>query len=181
MREFSRKSSFSTLRTTTSQFPYLLPAECLDASGRRRARDWRVGHNVSKLYCITWLERWLAVCVTLLTTESCLYLWQTLLCLKNDRSLVHKRVTEGEVDTWGKELGKCTHQWTTNDEKNKQALSTLNVFCRLKKKDRQQQKEERSREEDRREGGNQTESKAWFPPSRLSSASFFLLLSVFLL
>ena len=33
--------------------------------------------------------------------------------------------------------------------KNKQALSTLSVFFRLKKKDRQQQKEERSREEDR--------------------------------
>ena len=59
-----------------------------------------------------------------------------------------KRVTAGEVDTWGKELGNCTHQWTTNDEKNKQALSTLSVFVRLKKKDRQQQKEERSREED---------------------------------
>ena len=65
-----------------------------------------------------------------------------------------KRVTAGEVDTWGKELGKCTHQWTTNDEKNKQALSTLSVFFGLKKKDRQQQQEERSREEDRREGGN---------------------------
>ena len=45
-----------------------------------------------------------------------------------------------------------------NDEKNRQALSTLSVFFRLKKTDRQQ-KEERSREEDRREGGNQTESK----------------------
>ena len=43
----------------------------------------------------------------------------------------------------------CSHQWTTNDEKNKQALSTLSVFFRLKKKDRQQQKEERIREEDR--------------------------------
>ena len=32
----------------------------------------------------------------------------------------------------------------TNHEKNKQALSTLSVFVRLKKKDRQQQKEERS-------------------------------------
>ena len=58
----------------------------------------------------------------------------------------------------GKELGKCTHQWTTNDEKSKQALSTFSVSIRLKKKDRQQQKEERSREEDRREGGNQTGS-----------------------
>ena len=43
----------------------------------------------------------------------------------------------------------------TNHEKNKQALSTLSVFVRLKKKDRQQQTEERRREEDRREGGNQ--------------------------
>ena len=51
----------------------------------------------------------------------------------------------------GKELGKCTHQWTRNDEKNKQALSTLSVFDRLKNKDRQQLTEERSREEDRRE------------------------------
>ena len=48
----------------------------------------------------------------------------------------------------GKELGNCTHQWTTNDEKNKQALLTFSVFFRLKKKYRQQQKEERSREED---------------------------------
>ena len=47
----------------------------------------------------------------------------------------------------------------TNNEKNKQGLSTLGVFVRLKKKDRYQQKEERSREEDRREGGNQTGSK----------------------
>ena len=53
-------------------------------------------------------------------------------------------------------------KWTTNDEKNKQALSTLRVFIRLKKKDRQQQKEERSREEDRREGGKQLGSKEFF-------------------
>ena len=46
-----------------------------------------------------------------------------------------------------------------DEEKNKQALSTLSVFFRLKKKDRQQQKGDRSREEERREGGNQTESK----------------------
>ena len=54
-----------------------------------------------------------------------------------------------------KNLEKCTHQWTTNDETNKQALSTLSVFARLKRKDRQQQKEQRSGEEDGR-GGNQT-------------------------
>ena len=65
-----------------------------------------------------------------------------------------KRVTAGEVDTLAKELGNCTHQWTTNDDKNKQALSTLS-FLQVKE-ERQQQKEERSREEDRREGGNQT-------------------------
>ena len=29
-----------------------------------------------------------------------------------------KRVTAGEVDTSGKELGKCTHRRTTNDKKN---------------------------------------------------------------
>ena len=40
-----------------------------------------------------------------------------------------KRVTAGEVDTWGKELGKCTHQWTTSDEKI--TLSTLSVFFGL--------------------------------------------------
>ena len=59
-----------------------------------------------------------------------------------------KRVTAGEVDKLGKEVGNCTHQWTTNDDKNKQALSTLSLL-QVK-----QQKEERSREEDRREGGN---------------------------
>ena len=35
----------------------------------------------------------------------------------SESTLKKKRVTAGEVDTWGKELGKCTHQWTTNDEK----------------------------------------------------------------
>ena len=34
----------------------------------------------------------------------------------------------------------------TNDEKNKQALSTLNVFVRLKKNDRQQQQKEEKAE-----------------------------------
>ena len=63
-----------------------------------------------------------------------------------------KRVAAGEVDKLGKELGNCTHQWTTNDDKNKRFRHL--VFFRLKKKDRQEQKEERSREEDRREGGN---------------------------
>ena len=28
------------------------------------------------------------------------------------------QVTAVEVDTLGKEVGKCTRQWTTNDEKN---------------------------------------------------------------
>ena len=71
-------------------------------------------------------------------------------------SLYHIQLTSLHVlILLGKELGKCTHQRTTNEEKNKRALSTLRVFFRLKKKDRQQQKEERSREEDRREGGNQ--------------------------
>ena len=46
----------------------------------------------------------------------------------------------------GKELGKCTYQWTTNDEKNKRALSTLSVFIREKKKDRQQKKKKREAE-----------------------------------
>ena len=39
-----------------------------------------------------------------------------------------KRVTAGEVDMLGKELGNFTHQWTTNDDKNKQALSTLSLL-----------------------------------------------------
>ena len=43
---------------------------------------------------------------------------------------------------WGKELGKCTLQWTTNDEKNQQVLSTLSVFFRLKKKDNDRRKKE---------------------------------------
>ena len=64
--------------------------------------------------------------------------------------LVSKLVVWAQPPQWGKELGKCTHRWMMNDEKNKQLNKCL-------KKDRQQQKEERSREEDRREWGNQTE------------------------
>ena len=80
-------------------------------------------------------------------------------------------ITLSSQRTWGKELGKCTHQWTTNDQKNKQVLSTLSVFFRLKNKDRQSK------------GWNSFDS-VWLPPSRLSSSlllSSFLLLSVFLL
>ena len=64
-----------------------------------------------------------------------------------------KRVTTGEADTWGKELGKCTHQWTTNDEKN-----TNERFRQLVSSSGKRRKTatERSREEDRREWGNQT-------------------------
>ena len=51
----------------------------------------------------------------------------------------------------GKELGNFTHQWTTNDDKNKQALSTLSL---LQVKEERQTTTGRSREEDRREGGN---------------------------
>ena len=43
-----------------------------------------------------------------------------------------KRVTAGEVDKLGKELGNCTHRWTTNYDTNTQALSTLS---RLKVKE----------------------------------------------
>ena len=39
-----------------------------------------------------------------------------------------KRVTAGEVDKLGKELANCTHQWTTNDDRNTQALSTLSLL-----------------------------------------------------
>ena len=70
-------------------------------------------------------------------------------------SMKKKRVTAGEVDKLGKELGNCIHQWTTNDDANKQALSTLSLL--QVKEERQQKKEERSREEDRVEEGNQTE------------------------
>ena len=42
-------------------------------------------------------------------------------------SMKKKRVTAGEVDKLGKELGNCIHQWTTNDDTNKQALSTLSL------------------------------------------------------
>ena len=61
------------------------------------------------------------------------------------------QVTAGEVDMLGKELGNSTHQWTTNGDKNKQALSTLRL---LQVKEERQTTTERSREEDRREGGN---------------------------
>ena len=52
----------------------------------------------------------------------------------------------------GKELENCTHEWTTNDDTDKQALSTLSLL--QVKEQRQQQKEERSRDENR-EGGCQ--------------------------
>ena len=52
-----------------------------------------------------------------------------------------KRVTAGEVDKLGRELANCTHQWTTNNDTNTQALSTLSLL--QVKKERQQQKEER--------------------------------------
>ena len=39
-----------------------------------------------------------------------------------------KQVTAVEVDKLGKELGNCTHQWTMNNDKNKQALSTLSLL-----------------------------------------------------
>ena len=39
-----------------------------------------------------------------------------------------KRVTAGEVDKLGKELENCTHQWTTNDDTDTQALSTVSLL-----------------------------------------------------
>ena len=49
----------------------------------------------------------------------------------NHKEKEKKRITAGELDTWGKELRKCTDQWTTNDKKKyKRALSTLSVFVR---------------------------------------------------
>ena len=39
-----------------------------------------------------------------------------------------KRVTAGEVDNLGKELGNCTHQRKTNDDTNTPALSTLSLL-----------------------------------------------------
>ena len=44
------------------------------------------------------------------------------------RTCKKKRVTAGEVDKSGTELGNCTHQWTTNDDTNTQALSTLSLL-----------------------------------------------------
>ena len=46
----------------------------------------------------------------------------------------------------GKDQGNCAHQWTMNDDKNKQALSTLSL---LQVKEERQTTTERSREEDR--------------------------------
>ena len=43
-------------------------------------------------------------------------------------SRMKKRVTAGEVDKFGKELGNCTYQWTTNDDTNTQALSALSLL-----------------------------------------------------
>ena len=39
-----------------------------------------------------------------------------------------KRVTAGEVDKLGKELGNCTRQRKTNDDTNTLALSTLSLL-----------------------------------------------------
>ena len=50
----------------------------------------------------------------------------------HDRVSVHKsekkRVTAGEVDKLGKELGNCTHQWKTNNNTNTQELSILSLL-----------------------------------------------------
>ena len=63
-----------------------------------------------------------------------------------------KRVTAGEVDTWGKELGKCTHQWTTNNEKNtNEHFRHLLSLSHKRRKTGNNKKKKRSREEDRRE------------------------------
>ena len=61
------------------------------------------------------------------------------------------RVTAGEVDACGKELGKCTHQRTANDEKDKQVLSTLSVFVRSKKKINNKKKKEAEKRTDEKE------------------------------
>ena len=50
------------------------------------------------------------------------YTDQTKKLAKSYISMKKKRVTAGEVDKLGKELGNCTHQWTTNDDTNTQAL-----------------------------------------------------------
>ena len=46
---------------------------------------------------------------------------------KFKRSSKKKRVTAGEVDKLGKEQG-TTNEWTTNDDTNTQALSTLSLL-----------------------------------------------------
>ena len=58
-----------------------------------------------------------------------------------------KRVTAGEVDKLGKELEHCTHQWTTNDDTNTQALSTLGLLQVKEERRRKKEAEKRTGEE----------------------------------
>ena len=44
-----------------------------------------------------------------------------------------------------------THQWTANDEKDKQVLSTLSVFVRSKKKNNNKKKKEAEKRTDEKE------------------------------
>ena len=48
-----------------------------------------------------------------------------MICLARTKK---KRVTAGEVDKLGKELGNCTHQWKTNNNTNTQELSILSLL-----------------------------------------------------
>ena len=63
-----------------------------------------------------------------------------------------KRVTAGEVDKLGRELGKCTHQWTTNNDTNTQVLSTLkSPSSKRRKIDNYRRKKEAEKRTDEKE------------------------------
>ena len=61
-------------------------------------------------------------------TFAALLLWLPLKAINSQTIKEKKRVTAGEVDKLEKELGNCTLQWTTNDDTNTQALSTLSLL-----------------------------------------------------
>ena len=63
-----------------------------------------------------------------------------------------KRVTAGEVDKLGKELGNCTHQWTTNDDtKHTSAFDTKSSSGKRRKIDNNRRKKEEEKRTDEKE------------------------------
>ena len=63
----------------------------------------------------------------------------SLLQVKEERE--QQREERWTVEELGKDLGNCTHQWTTNDDTNTQVLLILRLL--QAKEEKQQQKEER--------------------------------------